>query len=300
MKIASTYAELGDVESSAALYEGVAARAANDYAKAQAAYELGLVYEQAGRRDEAQGKFRLAVENYPLSYYSYLSLIKLLDAGAQVDELDRGLVDYFAGQYDVAIAALTRFMDANPSHDGTPLYYRALSYRDLGNYDAALTDYSAFISGYASHPRWGDAWGEKAYIQWAIQGSHAVAAQTLLDFVQAVPNTALSVEYLMTAARIYERDGLYNEALTTWARVANEHPGTQDASLAVHLMGVIYYRQRDHAFHWLYCPTIRPARCYGSGRHSNSSAGRMKPCSPGVMHRQRTPEATTVNVPATC
>jgi len=246
MKIASTYAELGDVGSAAALYEGVAARAANDYARAQAAYELGVVFEEAGRIDEAQGKFRLAVENYPLSYYSYLSLIKLLDAGAEVNELDRGLVDYFAGQYDVAIAAFTRFMDLNPGHDGTPLYYRALSYRDLGNYDAALADYSAFIHGYASHPSWGDAWGEKAFIEWANQGNNAVAAQTLLDFVQAVPNTELSVEYLMTAARIYERDGMYSEALATWARVANEYPGTEDASMAVHLMGIVYYRQRDY------------------------------------------------------
>ncbi len=247
MKIASTYAELGDTESAVALYDGVAARATNDYVKAQAAYETGLVYKDLGRTEEAQGKFRLAVENYPLSYYSYLSLIELLDAGAEVNELDRGLVDYFAGQYDVAIAAFTRYMDINPVHDGTPLYYRALSYRDLGDNNSALEDYSTFISNYTAHPSWGDAWGEKAFIEWANLGSNALAAQTLLDFVQAVPNTDLSVEYLMTAARIYERDGLYEDALGTWARVANEYPGTEDASTAVHLMGIIYYRQKDYA-----------------------------------------------------
>ena len=245
MKVASTYSELGDSPSALALYDGIIARAANDYIKAQAMYEAGLVYQDLGQPEEANGRFRFAVENYPLSYYSYLSLIELLDAGQAVNELDRGLVDYFAGQYDVAIAAFIRYLDANPVNDGTAYYYRALSYRDLGNYDAALQDYSTFINNYPTHPRWGDAWGEKAFIEWSVQRSYTTAAQTLLNFVQAVPNTDLSVEYLMSAARIYERDELYEDALITWSRVANEYPGAQEASTAVFLMGVIYFRQND-------------------------------------------------------
>jgi soluble lytic murein transglycosylase len=247
MKIASTYAELGDIASAVALYDGVAARATNDYVKAQAAYETGLVYKDNGQNEEAQGKFRLTVENYPLSYYSYLSLVELLDAGAEVNELDRGLVDYFAGQYDVAIAALTRYMDANPAHDGTPLYYRARAYRDLGDYNSALADYTSFIGSYASHPQWADAWDEKSSVEYYNLGASSVAAETMLSFVQAVPNSELSVDFLMWAARIYETEGMYEAALETWARVANEYPGTQDASTAVHLMGIIYYRQKDYS-----------------------------------------------------
>jgi soluble lytic murein transglycosylase len=246
MKIASTYAKLGDPESAFALYDGVIARATNDYVKAQAAYEAGLIYKDLGRNEEAQAKFSLAVENYPLSYYSYLSLIELLDAGVEVEDLNRGLVDYFAGQYDVAIAAFGRYLDANPTNDGTAYYYRAEAYRDLGNYDEALKDYSTFINNYSTHPRWGDAWGEKAYIEWANLGSYSVAAQTLLNYVQAVPGSELSGDYLMSAARIYERNAQYPEALNVWARVANEYPGTENASTAVFMIGIISYRQKDY------------------------------------------------------
>lgn len=245
MKVASTFSELGDSQSALDLYDGIIARAANDYIKAQAMYEAGLVHQDLGQAEGANGRFRFAVENYPLSYYSYLSLIELLEAGQTVNELDRGLVDYFAGQYDVAVAAFIRYLDANPVNDGTAYYYRALSYRDLGNYDAALQDYSTFINNYSSHPRWGDAWGEKAFIEWSVQRSYPTAAQTLLNFVQAVPNTELSVEYLMSAARIYERGEMYEDALVTWSRVANEYPGARDAPTAVFLMGVIYSRQND-------------------------------------------------------
>jgi len=247
LKVAATYSKLGNYESALELYDGISARATNDYIKAQAAYEAGVAYQALGQNEEALGKFRLNVENYPLSYYAYLSLVALLEAGAEVSQIDRGLVDYFAGQYDVAVAAFDRYITENPAHDGTAYYYRALAHRDLGNYEAALKDFSAFTANYSAHPRWGDAWGEKAFVEWYHLGSNGVAAKTLLDFVNGVPNSELSADYLMSAARIYERDAKYEDALKTWARVANEYPSSEQASTAVFLMGTIYYRNGDFA-----------------------------------------------------
>ena len=245
LKVAATQAKMGNYDTALALYDGIAARAPNDYIKAQVAYESGKAYQALGRNDEALGKFRLAVENYPLSNYAYLSLVAMLDAGAEVSQLDRGLVDYFAGQYPFAIAALSRYITENPNNDGTAYYYRALAYRDMGNYESALKDFSKFITDYSKHPRWGDAWGEKAFVEWSNLGSYSVAAKTLLDFVAAAPNNELAADYLLSAARIYERDAKYKEALQIWARVANEYPSSEQASTAVFLMGIIYYRNGD-------------------------------------------------------
>jgi soluble lytic murein transglycosylase len=244
LKAASSHTRMKNYDSALALYDGIIARTSSDFIKAQAMYESGLVYQAIGQNEAALEKFRFAVENYPLSYYSYLSLVALLDAGGTVSELDRGLVDYFAGQYIVAIAAFDRYLSSNPvNNDGTAYYYRALSRRNLSFYDEALHDYETFIGNYSSHANWGDAWGEKAFIEWSQKGDYTKAAQTLLDFVQAAPNTNLAIDYLMSAARIYERDGQYDKAVETWARVANEYAGTLQASNAVFLMGVIYFRQ---------------------------------------------------------
>lgn len=244
LKVASTHTRMGNYDSALALYDGITARAPNDYIKAQAGYESGLVYQAQGQNEAALEKFRFAVENYPLSYYSYLSLVALLDAGGTVSELDRGLVDFFAGQYAVAIAAFDRYLASNPAdNDGTAYYYRAQSRRNLSFNDEALQDYETFIANFPSHPNWGDAWGEKAFIEWSQKGDYSKAAQTLLEFVSIVPNTTLSTDYLMSAARIYERDAQYERAVETWSRVANEYPGTTQAPDAVFLMGVIYYRQ---------------------------------------------------------
>jgi len=247
LKVAATYSKLGNHEAALELYDGVSARATNDYIKAQAAYEAGVAYQALGQDEEALGKFRLNVESYPLSYYAYLSLVALLEAGAEVSQLDRGLVDYFAGQYDVAVAAFDRYITENPVNDGTAYYYRALSYRDLGNYEAAIKDFATFTANYPTHPRWEKAWGEKAFVEWYHLGSNGVAAKTLLDFVNGVPGSELSAEYLLSAARIYERGAKYEEALQVWARIANEYPGSEEAGTAVFLSGVIQYRNGDFA-----------------------------------------------------
>lgn len=244
LKAAGTQKALGNYEEAIALYDGIIGRASSDYVKAQALYEAGLANQAQGQNAEAIERFRFAVENYPLAYHSYLSLVALLDAGGSVDELDRGLVDYFAGQYAVAIAAFDRYLETNPAdNDGTAYYYRALSKNSLGQYDEALADYDIFINNFSAHPRWSDAWGEKAFIQWAQKGDYTGGAQTLLEFVNLAPTSPVAADYLMSAARIYERDAQYDKAVETWARVMLEYPGSNQSSYAAFLTGIIEYRR---------------------------------------------------------
>jgi soluble lytic murein transglycosylase len=248
MKIADTQAKLGDSETAIATYSDIAIRATDDYTRAQVAYQTGLLYQARGQIEEAFVQYRLAVENYPLSIYSYLSLVQLVNASAEVSDLDRGRVDYFAGlngadSYDAAIVAFDRFIAANPEHDGTPLYYRALSLRQVGQPEAAVEAFSTFITNYSSNPYWAEAWSEKADTQWRDLGLHSNAAQTLLDFVKTVPNTSVDVDYLMTAARIYELDNRLDDAANTWGRAATEYPGDPQASTAIFMAGVVQYRQ---------------------------------------------------------
>ena len=245
LKVASTQTKLGAYESALALYDGISARASNDFIKAQAAYESALAYQALGQTDAAQGKFRLSVENYWKSPYAYLSLVALLDAGVEVNDIDRGLVDYFYGQYDVAIQRLDLYIETNPSNDGTAYYYRALAKSSLNHFEDAVQDYTTFITNYPTHPRWEDAWGEKAVVEWFNLGSIDTGIKTYLDFVTAVPGSTLAVDYMMTAARIYERNGRYDEAAQLWSRVGNEYPGNEQASTAVFLSGIVFYRNGD-------------------------------------------------------
>src|SRR5512138_1680125 len=101
IKLAQAHASFGDYAGALTLYDQISSESTNDYIKAQMDYYAGNAHVQLGQMDEAHTRYLHAVENYPLSYYSYLSLVELVDASVQVDDLDRGLVDYYANQYDV-------------------------------------------------------------------------------------------------------------------------------------------------------------------------------------------------------
>ena len=97
------------------------------------------------------------MENYPLSYYSYQGLVELLDADVTVNDLDRGLTDYFAGVYDKALEALDRYIAENPNTDGTAHYYRALSLDELQQYQEAVDVYCILHPELSRTPKWSDA-----------------------------------------------------------------------------------------------------------------------------------------------
>lgn len=245
IKIAEARAAFGDYAGALTLYDQIFASSTNDYIRAQMDYLAGNAHIELGQADEAYARYLHAVENYPLSYYSYLSLVELIDANIAVDELDRGLVDYFAAQYDVALASFDRFIEANPVNDGTAHYYRALTLRELQRTQEAIEELKNFIGAYSGHENWVDAWSEKAFLEWAVQGDYQAAAGTLLEFVGALPDSAFAPEMLVDAGRIIERDNRLEEAAQTWERVADEYPASEQVPLALFWAGIARYRLND-------------------------------------------------------
>lgn len=247
IKIAQSRFDFGDYAGALSLYDEIFNSSTNDYIRAQMDYFAGNTHIQLGQRDEAHARYLHAVENYPLSYYSYLALVELVDAGVPVSDLDRGIVDYYAGQYDIALVALDRHIKENPAHDGTASYYRALTLRELNRAEDAISAFDAFIKAYPAHPRWTDAWEQKGFLEWAVQGNYEAGAKTFLDFVAAVPSSASAPGFLMNAARVTERGGRLEEAAQIWERVANEYPGSEQAVEALFQAGIARYRLADYA-----------------------------------------------------
>src|SRR4030095_7526434 len=110
IKTAQTRAVFGDHAGALALYDQIFANTTNDYIKAQMDYFAGQSYIALGQTDKAHERYLHTVQNYPLSYYSYLALVDLVDTGIQVDEYQRGLVDYYADQFYVALVAFDSYL----------------------------------------------------------------------------------------------------------------------------------------------------------------------------------------------
>jgi soluble lytic murein transglycosylase len=101
VKIAQTYADLGDYPTALLMYDDIYRRSSSDYLKAQVDLLKGRAAQDSGQTDVASTAYLDAVLYYPQAYDSYQALVALVNAGYPVDELQRGIVDYYAGEYEL-------------------------------------------------------------------------------------------------------------------------------------------------------------------------------------------------------
>lgn len=244
VKLAQATASSGDSVTALSKYDDIASRSTNDYLKAQMDLLAGQLLLSLGQKDQAYQRFKHAVDNYPLSYDSYSALVALVNDNIPVDDLNRGIIDYTVKQYGYALDAFNHYLASHPQNDGTVRYYRALTLRDLGNYQEAVDEFSFFINNYPDpgNSKWVDAWNLKAETLWLYLNRYDIAAQTLLNFVSSVPSSASASLTLMDAARIQERGGKLEEAAKTWERVADEYSSSDSVPQALFLAGISRYR----------------------------------------------------------
>ena len=243
IKIATSKAALGNYAGAISDYDSIFQDTNNEFIKARMDYLTGYAYFMLDDEETSHERYLHAVNNYPLAYYSYLSLFELIDAGVPVDDLNRGITDYAAGQYDIALVALDRYIAANPENDGTAAYYRAKTLYALGRYEDEVAAWDDFIDNYPEHRYWSDAWEEKSYTQWAELNQLEAGKQTLLDFVANNPTHSEAPRLLMNAARLMERNEGEDEAVELWLSLAETYPGSPYAADALFLAGIVTYRQ---------------------------------------------------------
>lgn len=246
IKIASMYSSIGDITSSLAIYNDLASATSESWVKAQMDFLIGQSYLISGQPELAYPYFLDTVNNYPTAYDSYPALIALVEAGIEVDDLNRGLVDYVAGQYGVALDAFNRYLVSHPEHDGTVLYYLGLTMRENGEYQLAIDYWSQLINNYPGNLYWESAWTDRAKVLWSNLDNYQEAAQSLLDYVKAYPNNSNAPSNLNYAARIQDWDNQLEAAAETWQRLAIEYPGNELVIDALFNAGIELYRLADY------------------------------------------------------
>lgn len=245
LKLGKAYTALGDFTNAIKKYLEVYEKSDNDYARAQADFLLGQAYLAIGQTEQAHARFLDAVTAFPKTYDAYSSLVQLVNDGMVVDELQRGMVDYYAGQYGVAIEAFTRYIASATSLDATPFFYRGLSHLANGAIEPALEDLNTIIEKYSNDALWASAFDEKAYIQWAYTDKYDEAAATLMQYVEKMPDSSKAPEFLFMAARIMERNNKLADAAATWEQMIDKYPSAEQSYRGLFLSGITYFRAND-------------------------------------------------------
>jgi soluble lytic murein transglycosylase len=246
LKLGKAYAAMEDFTNAITTYLHVYENSDNDYARAQANLLMGQAYMVMGEHEQAHTRFLDSVANFPKSYDTYSGLVQLVNDMVPVNELSRGIVDYYAGQYGLAVDAFTRYIEITAEPGAATFHYRALSRMAQNQIDLAIEDWNIIISSYPTDALWPSAWDEKAYAQWAYLDDYDGAAQTLLDYVAAAPESTQAPEFLFMAARILERTNRLTDAAVTWESIMEKYPSSEKSYRGLFLAGVTYYRAGDY------------------------------------------------------
>lgn len=246
IKLAQAYALAADTATALVMYPDIYQRSEAEYQKTKIDLLLGRLYASLGQPEQAYAAWLDAVNNYPASYDAYQSLIELVNAGYPVDELQRGIVDYYAGEYGVAMAAFDRYLAAGPSDPAAAYYYRGLTYRAIDDSPNALAAWDLVIQNYPDSPFVDQAYEQKAYTQWAYLDQFAEAIQTLVDFVGLYPVHPRAAEFLFDAARITERSADLPLASQLWQRLVAEYPTNSYAYESAFQAGITEFRSANY------------------------------------------------------
>jgi soluble lytic murein transglycosylase len=255
-KEADTLRDSGSAEAAMSLYEQVLGSVTSDTANARLNRKIGNILIALDRKPEGYARFQAALQ-YPATYDAYLCLSDLLDGGVAVDDLTRGEIDYYAGQYSVSISVLSHSLAANPATEPARAYlFRGLSFRGLDQPKEAAADLDAAAAQGPASGYWDQALFESAYTRWAWLDDYSGAVAFLTGLADSMPTHPRAAEALFTAGRIAERGGDLARAAQLWTRAAEDYPADSGAAEARHQAGITLFRAGDyagaeHAFHAL-------------------------------------------------
>jgi len=245
-KIADLHLRNAGYDLAIAQYEDILEAAQSETYRAQVEYLLGHAYLLADDADAAYLHWSTAVALYPKAHHAYLSLVELVNAGVEVDELQRGMVDYYAGVYGAAVQALYRYLESDVTERRDEArYYVGRAYHLSGSYSLAINEYDALIAAYPDSPLAGGAWLEKAR-SLAAQGRTDDAGEVLAAFVEAYPDHELAPEALWRMARQHENSAAWAEAASAYRRLQQNYPTSERAAESLFRAGLSHFRLSDY------------------------------------------------------
>ena len=247
IKAARASSTAGEDEDALNRYVSLLETSTQEAVQSQVNFLLGQLYLKLGLAEQAYARFQDSVIRFPAYYDSYSGLVALVEAGQPVDDLMRGIVDYYAGQYGMTITMMDRYMLNHPDHDGTPLYYKALSLWQMGDYEGEIATWDVLINDLPTDQYLPTAYLEKSSTLWRYLEDYEAAANNLLHYVALYPETPEAPEFLNSAGKIYEIGGYLSKAARTWTRIFDEYPSSQLAYPALFQSGIVAYRLQRYA-----------------------------------------------------
>jgi soluble lytic murein transglycosylase len=254
-QLADSYLAGGEYAAAVAQYDAIHDLARTEITRGEMTYLAGQAELQAGNTAAAHERFLKGMTDYPRAIESYWGLVALVEAGVEVDEFQRGLVDYYAAVYQPAVEAFERAItDASDDYRRDTHLYLAWSHEGLGALEAALAEldkyaafepavaaveraallaragdvpaaiaaYETFITDFPEHERAPEAAWDVAAL--AEKAGEANAADRYLYLAENYPFHADAAEAISRAAYLSRLAGDNAREIELWQRLADQYP----------------------------------------------------------------------------
>ncbi len=245
-RIASVHTTLGHPGLAAARLSEAFDLAPDNMTRAQVEYLWGSAMDAAQERSAAISHWQHALAAYPDQKGGYQSLVELVNRQVPVDDLQRGLADYFNKSYDPAIQAFNRYVKANPDKSAAALYYGGLAYLENGQPSLAVKSFDDLLQGYPEDKHAPDALYNKA-IALDRAGDPDAAVAVYDQFAARYPADSRADDALWKAAQLLDSDARYGDARAQYDQLASKFPASPRAPSALFHVGFDYYLSQDDA-----------------------------------------------------
>ncbi|MGB4596235.1 MAG: transglycosylase SLT domain-containing protein [Anaerolineaceae bacterium] len=263
MKLAGAYAKTDQPDKAIEIFQEAYAKSGDDYTKSSIDLAVGNLELNRGNRDVAFERFQDAVNNFPKSYDAYSALLALLDAEVPVDELQRGLINYYVGQPDLAIEAFDRFLESTTEKQDQALYFKALALRDQGLIKAdfnsderttwnlqggtpedkeAIVIWTQMLKDYPATTYRVDTIEDIVYTQYTYMSAPQAAIDTSFAYISQTPEADYAARILWTTGRYQESTDQLEQAAETWVSIGTRFPAAVEAFNGLFFGGMLYYR----------------------------------------------------------
>lgn len=208
-------------------------RVRNQFAAAQVMVAMGL---------DKQGyqRMREIADQYPSLPTAVVAMQELDKAGRNIDDLQRGVIYYHAGENLAAQQAFRRAI-ATEKRLNEVRYWAALNYADMGSNIDALRNLNQIIAEGPGTTRYGDAMVEKGILLQSA-GDEDGAVAVFRQLAAQAPSDSQAPQALGRIALLYERYGQLELAAQAYQAASNAY--SLDPSVAEYMLrgAVMLYR----------------------------------------------------------
>lgn len=245
-RVAQVNATAGRTTEAVAQYDEILKVAVNAPYRATIALQAAQTLIDAGDMQDGLVRMMQVFTGYPDRPEAYQAMQTLLENKMELDAQAQGTVCYNYGDYQCAIDALNQYSEAHTA-EGIPasvLLMLGRAYREIGNTQAALTDFQTIIDSYKTDPLFGEALLEQGRTRF-LNNDNPGAIEQYMRVADTYSYLEQAPEALWRAGYLYSQNDQPEQARAVFERLADNYPNTTQAKDGLFLAASLAYGAND-------------------------------------------------------